>query len=153
MIILMKKVLRIVSAKALLLLSFNVYAQSGTHSYEISSEEKEIATKKLPIAQVSSSSEKKKKKRNTVPDIRREIADQSIMLYPNPVVDQLLVEVDLEEWQGGTIIIKSRAGRKIAQQRIVDASMGFNLRSVNRGVYLLTVRKGGLEKTIEVIKL
>ncbi len=114
---------------------------------------KRIATKKSPIAQVSSSPEKKKKKRNTVPDIRREIADQSITLYPNPVVDKLLVEVDLNEWQGGTILIKSRSGRKIAQQKIAEASLGFNLRSVNRGVYLLTVRKGGMEKTIEVIKL
>ena len=153
----MKKVLRIVSAQAFLLLSFNAYAQSDTRGYDTHSEKEKIATKKSPIAQVSSSSEKKsktkKKTRNVVPDIRREIADQSIALYPNPVVDKLLVEVDLDEWQGGTVTIKNRSGRKIVQQRITDASLGFNLRSVNRGVYLLTVRKGGSEKTVEVIKL
>ena len=150
----MKKLLRIVYAKAFILLSFQAYAQSDARGYDIDSKEKEQATKKHPIAQVSSSKDKSTRKtRSVVPDIRKEVAEESISLYPNPVVDQLLVDVDLNQWQGGTIIIKSRSGRKIAQQRIVDASTGFNLASLNRGVYLLTVRKGGAERTIEVIKL
>lgn len=148
----MKKFLRIVYVKGLLLLSFNVYAQSETRSYDVNSKEKVPTTEKQPIAQVSSSSQKRVKK-NTVPDIRKEVAEESISLYPNPVVDQLLVDVDLDKWQGGTITIKNRSGRKIAQQRIVESSTGFNLASVNRGVYLLTISKGGAERTIEVVKL
>ena len=148
----MKKFLRIVYVKGLLLLSFNVYAQSETRSYDVNSKEKVPTTEKQPIAQVSSSSQKRVKK-NTVPDIRKEVAEESISLYPNPVVDQLLVDVDLDKCQGGTITIKNRSGRKIAQQRIVESSTGFNLASVNRGVYLLTISKGGAERTIEVVKL
>lgn len=150
----MKKLLRIVYAKAFVLLSFQAYAQNDARSYGISDKEKEQAAKKYPIAQVSSSQERAaKKRRSVVPDIRREVAEESISLYPNPVVDRLLVDVDLDQWQGGTIIIKSRSGRRIAQQRITDASTGFNLASLNRGVYFLTIRKGGAERTVEVIKL
>ena len=151
----MKRILRIVYAKAFILLSFQAYAQSDGRSYEvITNKEREAANKKHPIAQVRPSQGKSaKKKRNVVPDIRREVAEESISLYPNPVTDKLLVDVDMDQWQGGTIIIKSRSGRKIAQQRIVATSTGFNLASLNRGVYFLTVRKGGAERTVEVIKL
>ena len=150
----MKRFLRIVYAKVFIILSFQAYAQNDVRSYDNSSKQKEQTAKGHPVAQVRSSEEKATgKTRNVVPDIRREVAEESISLYPNPVVDQLLVDVDLNQWQGGTIMIKSRSGRKIAQQRITDASTGFNLASVNRGVYLLTIRKGGSERTIEVVKL
>ena len=147
----MKLVLLITYIKALVLLSFNAYAQDDVRSSCTGSKEKDLSGKKHPIAQMHSSSQENSG--NHIPDIRREVAIESVSLYPNPVVDQLLVDVDLNVWQGGTISIKSRSGRMIAQQRILDASMGFNLSSLNRGVYLLTVRKGGAEKTIEVIKL
>ena len=149
----MKQILRLVYAKVLLLLSFNAYAQSDTRSFDLVNPGKKNANQKESIAQVQSSSQKRKKSKHAVPDIRRELAPNSISLYPNPVVDQLRVDVDLNEWQGGIIIIKSRSGRVIAQQRVLDSSVGFNLGRINRGVYLLTVRKGGAEKTVEVIKL
>ena len=143
----MKKLLRIIYAKAFILLSFQAYAQSSVRSYSLSEEGKP------PSEKHSATRTPTKKKQNTVPDIRRAVSEESISLYPNPVVDKLLVDVDLNQWQGGTIMIKSRTGRKIAQQFISDASTGFNLASVNRGVYFLTVRKGGSERTIELIKL
>lgn len=150
----MKKFLRILYVKVLLLLSFNVYAQDDARDYTIADQEKKQATKKRPIAQVSSPDQQyMNNQAESVPEIRRQVAEESISLYPNPVVDQLLVDVDLNEWQGGIITIKSRSGRKIAQQRIANTSTGFNLGGLNRGIYLLTVRKGGAERTIEVVKL
>ena len=150
----MKKLLRIIYAKAFILLSFQAYAQSDTRGYDVDKKEKQQVTKKHPIAHVSSTKEKPAEQpRETVPDIRKQVSEESISLYPNPVVDKLLVDVDLNQWQGGTIIIKSRSGRRIAQQRIVEASTGFNLATLNRGVYSLTVRKGGAERTVELVKL
>jgi hypothetical protein len=134
--------------KGLVILSFGAYAQSDGSGQSAKSREK-----KATIAQVSPSADGKSKQRSTVPDIRRQVAGESVTLYPNPVVDQLLVEVDPDRWQGGMLIIKSKSGRKIIQQPINEASMGFNLRSLNRGVYRLTVRKGGAEKTVELVKM
>ncbi len=148
----MKKLLRIVYVKGLVILSFGAYAQSDGSGQSATSQEEKL-TKKATIAQVSPSADGKSKKRSTVPDIRRQAAGESVTLYPNPVVDQLLVEVDPNRWQGGTLTIKSKSGRKIIQQPINEASMGFNLRSLNRGVYRLTVRKGGAEKTVELVKM
>ena len=145
----MRKLLRVVYAKGLIVLSFSAYAQSGEDGLPAKKQEKKPA-----IAQVSSSADcKPEKNQSAVPDIRRQIAGESVTLYPNPVIDQLLVEVDLDRWQGGTLIIKSKSGRKVVQQPITEAAMGFNLSSLNRGVYRLTVRKGGAEKTVEVIKM
>ena len=149
--LIMKKLLRIAYAKGLIILSFSAYAQSEGNGHSTKSQEKKLA-KKATIAQVGPSSVTKPKK-STVPDIRRQVAGASVTLYPNPVVDQLLVEVDLDRWQGGTLTIKSKSGRKVVQQPISEAAMGFNLSSLNRGVYRLTVRKGGAEKTVEVIKM
>lgn len=149
----MRKLLRIVYAKGLIILSFSAYAQSDGSEQSAKSQEKKV-TKKAAIAQVNSPVEAKpKKNQSTIPDIRRQVAGESVTLYPNPVVDQLLVEVDLNRWQGGTLTIKSKSGRKVVQQPISEAAMGFNLRSLNRGVYRLTVRKGGAEKTVELIKM
>ncbi len=149
----MRKLLRIAYAKGLIILSFSAYAQSEGNGSPASNQEKKPA-KKAAIAQVGSPADSKpEKNRSTVPDIRRQVAGESVTLYPNPVVDQLLVEVDLDRWQGGTLTIKSKSGRKVVQQPISEAAMGFNLSSLNRGVYRLTVRKGGAEKTVEVIKM
>ncbi len=148
----MRKLLRIAYAKGLVILSFSAYAQSEGNGSPTNHQEKKPA-KKAAIAQISFPADSKPEKRSAVPDIRRQVAGESVTLYPNPVVDQLLVEVDLDRWQGGTLTIKSKSGRKIVQQPISEATMGFNLRSLNRGVYRLTVRKGGAEKTVELIKL
>lgn len=148
----MKKLLRIAYAKGLIVLSFSAYAQSEGDGQSAKSQEKKLA-KKAAIAQVSSPADAKLKNQSAIPDIRRQVAGESVALYPNPVVDQLLVEVDLDRWQGGTLTIKSKSGRKIVQQPISEAAMGFNLSSLGRGVYHLTVRKGGAEKTVEVIKM
>ena len=149
----MRKLLRIAYAKGLIILSFSAYAQSEGNGSPASSQEKKAA-KKAAIAQVSSPADSKSEKnRSAVPDIRRQVAGESVTLYPNPVVDQLLVEVDLDRWQGGTLTIKSKSGRKVVQQPISEAAMGFNLSSLNRGVYRLTVRKGGAEKTVELVKM
>ncbi|MGB3778437.1 MAG: T9SS type A sorting domain-containing protein [Tunicatimonas sp.] len=149
----MRKLLRVAYAKGLVILSFSAYAQSEGNGSPTNHQEKKSA-KKAAIAQVSSPTDyKTEKNRSTVPDIRRQVAGESVTLYPNPVVDQLLVEVDLDRWQGGTLTIKSKSGRKVVQQPISEAAMGFNLSSLNRGVYRLTVRKGGAEKTVEVIKM
>ena len=150
----MRKLLRVVSVQAFIILSFNAYAQSEGTGQSAVDRDKKSAKKKAAIAQVSSSDNSNLSKNpSTVPDIRRQAAGESVVLYPNPVVDQLLVEVDLDRWQGGTLTIKSKSGRKIVQQPISEAAMGFNLSSLNRGVYRLTVRKGGAEKTVEVIKM
>ena len=126
----MKQLLRILYAKCLIFLSIQTYAQSDTRSYSVGDGNQSV-----------------------IPSIRQEVAEESISLYPNPGVDKLLVDVDLNQWQGGTITIKTRSGREIAHQRIVEASSGFNLSSINRGVYFLTVRRGGSERTVEIIKL
>ena len=143
----MKKVLRFISAKAFILLSIQTYAQSSVRSYDL------VTQKEQSLDKHAAASAPAKRKRSAIPDIRRAVSEESISLYPNPVVDKLLVEVDLDQWQGGVIMIKSRSGRKIAQQYIAEVSTGFNLASVNRGVYFLTVRKGGSERTVELIKL
>ncbi len=149
----MRKLLRIAYAKGLIILSFSAYAQSEGNGSPADSQKKKPA-KKAAIAQVSSPADSKSEKnRSAVPDIRRQVAGESVTLYPNPVVDQLLVEVDLNRWQGGTLTIKSKSGRKVVQQPISEAAMGFNLSSLNRGVYRLTVRKGGAEKTVELVKM
>ena len=150
----MRKLLWVASVQAFIILSFSAYAQSEGTSQSTVDRDKKSAKKKAEIAQVSSSDDSNPSKNpSTVPDIRRQAAGESVTLYPNPVVDQLLVEVDLDRWQGGTLTIKSKSGRKIVQQPISEAAMGFNLSSLNRGVYRLTVRKGGAEKTVEVIKM
>ena len=146
----MKQLLRIAGAKAILLLSFNVYAQSDTQSSDLAEEKKASVHEKAKIAHAQPA---RRKKASIVPDIRRELASESISLYPNPVIDKLIVSVDLDQWQGGSIVIKNRTGRVIAQQRIYEASVGFNLRGVSRGVYFLSVRKAGREEIVEVIKM
>ena len=151
--LIMRKLLRVLYAKGLIVLSFSTYAQSGGNEQSAKSQEKRL-TKKAAIAQVGSPAETEpEQNRSAVPDIRRQVAGESVSLFPNPVVDQLLVEVDLDRWQGGMLTIKSKSGRKIVRQPITEASMGFNLRSLNRGVYRLTVRKGGAEKTVELVKM
>lgn len=149
----MKKLLQIVYAKGLIVLSLNAYAQDEGSGQPSGGREKKL-TKKPAVAQASSSAATQSaKSHSAVPDIRRQVAGESVTLYPNPVVDQLLVEVDLDRWQGGTLTIKSKSGRKVVQQPISEAAMGFNLSSLNRGVYYLIVSKGGAEKTVEVVKM
>ena len=146
----MKRLLQIACTKALLLLSFNTNAQSSDQHFGLV-DQKEVSSRKTPkIAHVGSSL---REKTNVVPDIRRKLSSSSISLYPNPVIDKLMVSVDLDHWQGGSLVIKNRTGRVIAQQRIHNASVSFNLGGISRGVYFLSIRKGGHEEIIEVIKM
>ncbi len=139
----MRRLLQIISIPALMSLALGVQAQSSISEYNLIEDEPTNSRKKATTRHAD----------DEVPDIRRDISPTSISLYPNPVIDKLMVGVDTNKWQGGTIIIKNRTGKVVAQQRVKGKSTGFNLGSIRRGVYFLTVRKGGAEKTVELIKM
>lgn len=149
----MKQILRIIYAKALIIFSFNAYAQSNARSFEFDESTPAQIKEKKSLTHLGSANREHRKPRSITPDIRRQLSPGSVTLHPNPVIDRLRVDVDPDQWQGSTITIKSRSGKIIAQQRVSEASVRFNLRGVARGIYLLTIRKGGTENTIELVKI
>lgn len=79
------------------------------------------------------------------------IASNNVYFYPNPVDEELNVEVN--DWIGGTISIASVSGKHIWTKQIVSPSMTIDLESVNSGVYLLRLIKEEQTYIFRVVKL
>ena len=70
---------------------------------------------------------------------KREV--ESVKLFPNPVTDQLTVEIGSSRWTGGIISIQDILGCAIHQAAIQRPTVIFDMTGQKAGVYVLTIRK------------
>ncbi|HEY0744926.1 MAG TPA: carboxypeptidase regulatory-like domain-containing protein [Chryseosolibacter sp.] len=72
-------------------------------------------------------------------------------LFPNPAIDYINLYFDSEE-QGRSVDLTSLNGRKLIHQLAEGKEARVNIQSVERGIYLLRVKQGGITvKTLKVV--
>ena len=81
----------------------------------------------------------------------------SIVCYPNPFTDQVVVSLQNIEAEQGSVVLRDVTGRVVLQQNISlpeleQKTILLSLSNLANGVYTLTVYAGEIEKNIRMIK-
>lgn len=76
----------------------------------------------------------------------------SIRIFPNPVTDQLRVETTGALWIGATVTLQNILGNTVAEEVMQETRITLDISTQKAGIYLLTVRKGGILKIQKIVK-
>lgn len=78
--------------------------------------------------------------------------EPKVNLVPNPSYGEIKLKVKEDLWYGGTVSIYNIIGQLVAQKPIDDDEIDFDLTDRSQGVYLVTLRKGDIQKTLRMVK-
>ena len=73
---------------------------------------------------------------------------QGPLIYPNPFRDQLYVETDM----GATVVITTLSGQQLKSEEIKGTLHRIDLSSIEKGIYLITVRTEDFVTTRKIMK-
>lgn len=83
---------------------------------------------------------------------REEVSRPKVNMFPNPTPGAFTLEINEDDWQGGTLRIYNLIGRKMLEEPIALGSTEYDISPASQGVYFLTLQNGGLKKTIRFMK-
>lgn len=72
-----------------------------------------------------------------------------ITIYPNPVADELVIDIPINEWQNADIQIYSVTGQLMLRQETTGTKTVLNLGNLPKGIYILKIATA---ESTEVIK-
>lgn len=92
---------------------------------------------------------------NTFPTVSSNLTPEfngtHLLLYPNPVTDQLTVETNSREQH--SVEISSLNGQLLYSTQIEEPSCQIDLSSFQKGIYIITIRSRDYVRTEKIIKL
>ena len=89
-----------------------------------------------------------------VTDIKKEVNDPKILLYPNPTLNFITIDLQQEiVTQNATCTIENLQGKLISRQEIIDKKTSISMQEFPVGVYLVRVYLSNtFLKTFKIIK-
>src|SRR5258706_609156 len=75
--------------------------------------------------------------------IEEHSANDNVVIYPNPVTDNLTIEIPAHSFEKKYLFIYNPLGEKIYKQKIISEKIEINLRQQLNGIYLITVERSG----------
>ncbi len=81
-----------------------------------------------------------------------EVSQAEVNMFPNPTPGVFTVEINEDQWLGGTLSIYNIIGQKLLEEPIALGSTQYDISSASQGVYFLTLQNGSLKKTIRFMK-
>ncbi|MDF9800030.1 plastocyanin [Catalinimonas alkaloidigena] len=89
---------------------------------------------------------------NYITSTREEISKSKVNIFPNPTPGEFTLEVNDDQWLGGTVGIYNILGQEIMQEAVVSGETQYDISAASQGVYFLTLQNGNLKKTIRFMK-
>lgn len=85
--------------------------------------------------------------------ITEQVGEQSIVVYPNPVREEVNVELTgYDENLDGSITIIDQSGRLIIQQPHLSSVNTFNLSRYSKGIYFMIIKIGANQTKYTIIR-
>jgi hypothetical protein len=89
---------------------------------------------------------------NYITATQQEVSKPKVNIFPNPTPGEFTLEVNDDQWLGGTVGIYNILGQEIMQEPIVLGESKYDITSASQGVYFLSLQNGNLKKTIRFMK-
>lgn len=83
---------------------------------------------------------------------QQEVVKPKVNMYPNPTTGEFTLEVNEDQWLGGTVSIYNILGQQMMQEPVVLGASKYDISSASQGVYFLTLQNGDFKKTIRFTK-
>ena len=87
-----------------------------------------------------------------VTTLNNEISPYSIIVFPNPVTDNFVIQANDLKWIGATVRLQNTLGNTVDETVIQHALTTLDVRDQKAGIYLLTVKRGSLIETQKIVK-
>lgn len=85
--------------------------------------------------------------------ITEQVGEQSIVVYPNPVREEVNVELSgYDENLDGSITIFDQGGRLIINQQQISTRNTFNLSRYSKGIYFMIIKIGAKQTKYTIIR-
>jgi len=90
---------------------------------------------------------------NYITSTQEEIVTQpKVNIYPNPTPGPFTVEINEDQWLGGTLSIFNIIGQKMLEEPVALGRSQYDISDASQGVYFLTLQKGEQKKSIRFMK-
>lgn len=90
--------------------------------------------------------------RKAVAEISEAVMDSRIMIYPNPVSDQLVIQCAKGFTTGAMVTLYDVAGRVMYTAQVKEAVHTIDISEAAPGVYIVQVKQGGVIMTKKIMK-
>jgi hypothetical protein len=84
--------------------------------------------------------------------VQQEVVKPKVNMYPNPTTGEFTLEVNEDQWLGGTLSIYNILGQQMMQEPIVLGTSKYDVSTASQGIYFLTLQNGDRKKTIRFTK-
>lgn len=83
---------------------------------------------------------------------QQEVVKPKVNMYPNPTPGPFTLEINEDQWLGGTVSVYNILGQEMMQETIVMGENKYDISSASQGIYFLTLQNGDRKKTIRFTK-
>lgn len=84
--------------------------------------------------------------------VQQEVVKPKVNMYPNPTSGPFTLEINEDQWLGGTVSIYNILGQQMMQEPVVLGASKYDISSASQGIYFLTLQSGDFKKTIRFTK-
>ncbi len=88
---------------------------------------------------------------NQVTGTEKEVYQNPVLYYPNPVIHELWIEVD-PVWLNGTLRVSDLSGKLLKTEKVRHSKMKVNMETFQTGVYHITISKNNVYRSFKVSK-
>lgn len=89
---------------------------------------------------------------NYITAAQQEVSKPKVNIFPNPTPGEFTLEINDDQWLGGTVGIYNILGQELMQEPVAMGESKYDITSASQGVYFLTLQNGNLKKTIRFMK-
>jgi glucose/arabinose dehydrogenase len=125
------------------------YDQYGGNSFSTFGEN---INGELYVAGVSSGNIYSVQDTSSISDIGKSNIKNNIRIYPNPFSDNLYVEIDQDRSDLKQLTVYDVYGREVFQTSDLKNNISLNLDFLPRGIYMMTLKTGGITEFRELLK-
>lgn len=83
---------------------------------------------------------------------QEEVTQPKVNMYPNPTTGEFTLEVNEDQWLGGTVSVYNILGQQMIHEPVVLGESKYDISTASQGVYFLTLQNGERKKTLRFTK-
>ncbi len=89
---------------------------------------------------------------HNLPEKQAEVSKPKVNMFPNPTAGAFTLEVNEDQWQGGTVSVFNILGQQMMQEPVAMGESKYDISDASQGVYFLILQNGDLKKTLRFMK-
>ncbi len=87
-----------------------------------------------------------------VTDTEEAFAEPDAYLYPNPTSGPFSLEINSDQWVGGTATLYNIIGEALSERVVVPGSNSYDVSSFTSGIYFINLRQDEMQKILRFMK-